>query len=67
VKDREERLWHARAAIENGWSRNFLVIQIESGLTDGKERRTRIFRQRFLSHNPISRSNSSKTHTTLIS
>jgi predicted nuclease of restriction endonuclease-like (RecB) superfamily len=32
VKDREERLWYARAAIENGWSRNVLVIHAESGL-----------------------------------
>ncbi|MCU1260943.1 MAG: hypothetical protein JWO80_3828 [Bryobacterales bacterium] len=32
VKDREERLWYAQAAIENGWSRNVLVLQIESGL-----------------------------------
>ncbi|MCX6599857.1 MAG: PDDEXK nuclease domain-containing protein [Acidobacteria bacterium] len=32
VKDREERLWYIRAAIEHGWSRNVLVMQIESGL-----------------------------------
>lgn len=32
LKDRDERLWYARAAIENGWSRNVLVIQIEAGL-----------------------------------
>ena len=32
VKHREERLWYAHAAIENGWSRNVLVLQIESGL-----------------------------------
>lgn len=32
VKAREERLWYARAAIEHGWSRNNLVIQIEAGL-----------------------------------
>jgi predicted nuclease of restriction endonuclease-like (RecB) superfamily len=32
VKDREERLWYVRAAIQNGWSRNVLVLQIESGL-----------------------------------
>jgi predicted nuclease of restriction endonuclease-like (RecB) superfamily len=29
---REERLWYARQAIENGWSRNVLVHQIESDL-----------------------------------
>ena len=32
VKSREERLWYAEQAIQNGWSRNVLVIQIESGL-----------------------------------
>lgn len=32
VKDPEERRWYAEAAIENGWSRNILVIQIEAGL-----------------------------------
>ena len=32
VKDREERLWYVNAARENGWSRNVLVLQIESRL-----------------------------------
>ena len=32
VKSREERLWYAHAAIENGWSRNVLVLHIEAGL-----------------------------------
>ena len=32
LKDAEERLWYARAAVEHGWSRNVLVIQIESRL-----------------------------------
>jgi predicted nuclease of restriction endonuclease-like (RecB) superfamily len=32
VKDAEERLWYVNQAIENGWSRNILVLQIESGL-----------------------------------
>ncbi|MFN7934023.1 MAG: PDDEXK nuclease domain-containing protein [Bryobacteraceae bacterium] len=32
IKNQEERLWYARAAIEHGWSRNVLVIQIEAGL-----------------------------------
>lgn len=31
-KDRKERLWYAQAAIENGWSRNVLVMQMEGGL-----------------------------------
>ncbi len=32
VKDPEERLWYARAANENGWSRNMLVLHIEGKL-----------------------------------
>lgn len=32
VKSASERTWYARQAIENGWSRNVLVHQIESGL-----------------------------------
>ncbi|TAM10844.1 MAG: DUF1016 domain-containing protein [Nevskiaceae bacterium] len=32
VKTAPERTWYARQAIENGWSRNVLVHQIESGL-----------------------------------
>ncbi len=31
VKDPTERLWYARKAVEQGWSRNVLVHQIESG------------------------------------
>jgi predicted nuclease of restriction endonuclease-like (RecB) superfamily len=32
VKDSLERQWYAQAAIEHGWSRNVLVMQIEAGL-----------------------------------
>jgi predicted nuclease of restriction endonuclease-like (RecB) superfamily len=32
VNSVEERIWYANAAIENGWSRNVLVLQIEAGL-----------------------------------
>jgi predicted nuclease of restriction endonuclease-like (RecB) superfamily len=32
VKSAEERLWYAQHAIQNGWSRNVLVLQIESSL-----------------------------------
>jgi predicted nuclease of restriction endonuclease-like (RecB) superfamily len=32
LKDREERLWYARKALENGWSRDILVMQIETRL-----------------------------------
>jgi len=28
----EERLWYARQTVQNGWSRNVMVHQIESGL-----------------------------------
>lgn len=32
LTDRDERIWYARAAIRQGWSRAVLVHQIESGL-----------------------------------
>lgn len=32
MKDPSERLWYIQEAIQNGWSRNVLVLQIESGL-----------------------------------
>ncbi len=32
LKASEERLWYASAAVENGWSRNVLVAQIDSKL-----------------------------------
>ena len=32
LKPPEERLWYAQAAIEHGWSRNILVMQIEGDL-----------------------------------
>lgn len=32
IKDTKERLWYIDQTIENGWSRNVLVIQIESDL-----------------------------------
>ena len=32
VRGAELRLWYARRAIEHGWSRGILVVQIESGL-----------------------------------
>ncbi|MEJ5964535.1 MULTISPECIES: PDDEXK nuclease domain-containing protein [Eubacteriales] len=32
LSDMEERLWYARKIAENGWSRNVLIHQIESGL-----------------------------------
>ncbi len=38
VKERDVRLWYARAAIENGWSRNVLAIQIGSRLHERQGR-----------------------------
>ena len=32
TRSAEERLWYARQTVQNGWSRNVLVLQIESGL-----------------------------------
>ena len=32
VEDGAERLWYARKAMEHGWSRNTLVLQIDTGL-----------------------------------
>jgi predicted nuclease of restriction endonuclease-like (RecB) superfamily len=32
LEDPEERLWYAQQTIQNGWSRNVLVMQIEAGL-----------------------------------
>jgi predicted nuclease of restriction endonuclease-like (RecB) superfamily len=34
IASREDRLWYARQAIENGWSRNILVHQIETRLQE---------------------------------
>ena len=32
LKDLDERLWYAQQTVENGWSRDILVLQIETGL-----------------------------------
>jgi len=32
LKDRDDREWYVRAALQHGWSRNVLVHQIETGL-----------------------------------
>ena len=36
VKDEKERLWYIQQAAEHGWSRNILVMQIETGLFQRK-------------------------------
>lgn len=38
LKSAEERLWYAQQAVQNGWSRNVLIHQIESGLFDRQGR-----------------------------
>ncbi|RUL84575.1 PDDEXK nuclease domain-containing protein [Tautonia sociabilis] len=38
AKDPDERLWYARKAVENGWSRSVLVHWIESGLYERQGR-----------------------------
>lgn len=38
VKNEKERLWYAGQTIQNGWSRNVLVHQIESGLYPRQKR-----------------------------
>ena len=38
IKNPEERLWYAEQTIVHGWSRNILVMQIETGLITGKEK-----------------------------
>jgi predicted nuclease of restriction endonuclease-like (RecB) superfamily len=43
VKDETERLWYARATIENGWSRNVLVHQIELKLYERSGKATTNF------------------------
>jgi predicted nuclease of restriction endonuclease-like (RecB) superfamily len=37
IKDPEIRLWYASKAIEHGWSRNVLLMQIESGLYEAQD------------------------------
>lgn len=34
LKTQQDRLWYATQALEHGWSRNVLVMQIESGLRE---------------------------------
>jgi len=38
VKDIDQRLGHAKQTIENGWSRNVLILQINSNLYDRQAR-----------------------------
>ena len=38
IKDSKTRLWYAYKAIENGWSRNVLVMQIQSKLHERRDK-----------------------------
>lgn len=42
-KEEVERLWYAQNAIENGWSRSILLLQIETGLYERKGKATTNF------------------------
>lgn len=42
VQDEEKRFWYAEACLKNGWSRNVLIHQIESGLYDRQVRADKI-------------------------
>ncbi len=46
LKDREKRLAYARKTIENGWSRNVLVMQIETRLLERQGKALTNFDQR---------------------
>jgi predicted nuclease of restriction endonuclease-like (RecB) superfamily len=67
VKDRTERLWYIEQTIKNGWSRNVLVMQIESGLYRRKGNATTNFAATMPQHNPTSLSKSSRILTISIS
>lgn len=45
LKSQEERTWYAQQTVENGWSRNVLVMQIESGLYHRQGRAVTNFRR----------------------
>ena len=64
VKAPAERAWYIEQAIENGWSRNVLVMQIESAFTGGKGRRSRTSMRPCQRRSQISPNSSSKIRTT---
>lgn len=45
IKDPQERFWYASAALEHGWSRNVLLLQIETDLYRRKGKAVSNFRQ----------------------
>jgi len=66
VKDATQRLWYIEQAIQNGWSRNVLVIQIESGLFRRQGKALTNFRTALPPPSPTSPSSLSKIPTTSI-
>lgn len=44
LKSQEQRLWYARAAVEHGWSRNVLEMQMESRLHERQGKASNNFR-----------------------
>lgn len=67
VKSQPEREWYIRQTVENGWSRNVLVHQIESGLYKRQGKAISNFQRTLPAPNRNLLSNSSKIPTTLIS
>lgn len=45
IKDEKEQIWYIQRTIENGWSRNVLIHQIESGLYQRKGKAITNFRK----------------------
>jgi predicted nuclease of restriction endonuclease-like (RecB) superfamily len=64
VKKQEERLWYAHAAIENGWSRNVLVLHIESALYQRQGKALTNFKRTLPAPSHTSHSSSSRTRIT---
>jgi predicted nuclease of restriction endonuclease-like (RecB) superfamily len=52
LKESEARFWYAQKALEHGWSRDILVMQIESNLFDRLGGAITILSNRFLLPNP---------------
>jgi predicted nuclease of restriction endonuclease-like (RecB) superfamily len=67
IKDRPKREWYLRAALEYGWSRDVLVLQIKSRLHEREGKALTNFLRALPPPIPIWRSRFSKTPTTLTS
>ncbi|MCU1249399.1 MAG: hypothetical protein JWQ49_2428 [Edaphobacter sp.] len=58
LKQPAQREWYLRAAVEYGWSRNILVLQIKSGLQEREGKALTNFQRRCRRRTPISPSRS---------